>query len=233
VSIDESDLKNILTLTHAVAPYVCAIKYHSDIWDTANLDNNQLKSFKKALLEIAKSKRFLIFEDRKFADIGSIVQKQYRRIQDNYYDDKTIDLVTVLPCAGRGTIDSILESSNYGVGILLVSQLSTKGNLLDSDFTKKCVQMADQTSQNITGFILQQRTIDMKDDRLVYCTPGVSEYQTNDKLDQQYRTIEDAIVRDKCDIIIVGRSITGDNQPSSVAKLYAEKAYKCYMNECC
>jgi orotidine-5'-phosphate decarboxylase len=233
VSIDESDISKVLEMTFAVAPYVCAIKYHSDVWDTSECEYKQLESFRKLLFECSRNNKFLIFEDRKFADIGAIVQKQYSRLQKNYFDDKTIDLVTVLPCAGRGTVDSIVKNTEDGVGVLLVSQLSTNGSLLDDNFTKKCVELSKSNPKYISGFIVQKRISNMTDDRFVYCTPGVREDTASDSHDQRYRTIEDAIVRDGCDVIIVGRGITSSENVKDImekAKWYAEKAFKCYTD---
>lgn len=230
VSIDESDPTKILQLTYTIAPYVCAIKFHSDIWDNST-PWNQLASFRKLMYERSKTDNFMIFEDRKFADIGAIVQKQYQQIQNNYYNSNTIDIVTVLPCAGRGTIDAI-KKQDANVGVLLVSQLSSANNLIDTQFTKRCVELAYNEPNLVTGFIVQQRTEDMTDDNYVYCTPGVNEGVISDNQDQRYRTIEDAIIRDKCDVIIVGRGITNDSNPGERAKLYSQKAYECYESLC-
>ena len=229
VSIDETEPAKILQLTIAVSSYVCAIKYHSDIWDVH--DSSQLMSFRKVLYEASKNSSFMIFEDRKFADIGAIVQKQFRRIQGNYFNKDTIELVTVLPSAGRGTIDAIKKESNK-VGILLVSELSSVNNFIDEKFTKRSVELAYNNPQYITGFIVQKRAPYMTNDDYVYCTPGVREDKTTDTHDQQYRTIKDAIIFDRCDVIIVGRGITQNPNPGERAQFYAKKAYSCYQKGC-
>lgn len=71
LSADVTSSSELLGLAEELGDLVCVIKTHADIiTDFSDRTAHQLK-------EIAARKRFLIFEDRKFADIGSTVQKQY------------------------------------------------------------------------------------------------------------------------------------------------------------
>lgn len=64
VSVDFTIKHNLLQLVDAVGPHVCMIKTHIDI--IADFDDDLVDS----LVKLSKKHDFLIFEDRKFADIG-------------------------------------------------------------------------------------------------------------------------------------------------------------------
>jgi orotidine 5'-phosphate decarboxylase subfamily 1 len=209
-----------------VKDHVCGIKYHSDMW---SLPNRQIfNEWIKQQYENKTLEDVMIFEDRKFADIGAIVQRQFDMIGDTYAVEDNLmllDLVTVIPIAGEGTIKAIRQQSD--VGIMLVSQLSSADNLIDTQFTQQCVKMAKTHKRQITGFICQKRVHD--DDRFVYMTPGVHISNNTDQQDQQYRTPEEAIIRDECDVIIVGRGITHNPDPKAAAQLYQQRGYQAYL----
>ncbi|KAI8932892.1 hypothetical protein NX059_010369 [Plenodomus lindquistii] len=71
LSADVETTAELLQLAEDVGDSICLLKTHCDIvtdWTDRTA---------QALKEVAKRKHFLIFEDRKFADIGETVQKQY------------------------------------------------------------------------------------------------------------------------------------------------------------
>jgi orotidine-5'-phosphate decarboxylase len=55
------------------------------------------------------------------------------------------------------------------------------------------------------------------------CSPG------KDSLGQKYKTIEEVLIKNRSDIIIVGRDITNAATPKQQAALYKEKAWKAYV----
>ena len=53
--------------------------------------------------------------------------------------------------------------------VLLVAQLSNKGNLISDEYTEKCIQEA-MVNKNILGFISQEN---LGYNKCIYCKPGV------------------------------------------------------------
>jgi uridine monophosphate synthetase len=65
LSADVSTTSELLNLAEEAGESICLLKTHADAI------NDFSERTVRALREIAKRKRFLIFEDRKFGDIGS------------------------------------------------------------------------------------------------------------------------------------------------------------------
>jgi uridine monophosphate synthetase len=65
----------MLSLARAVGPHIVVFKTHADI--LSGWDPDPKHGTGAQLAAIAKEHRFLVFEDRKFADIGSTAQLQY------------------------------------------------------------------------------------------------------------------------------------------------------------
>ncbi|KAI4248843.1 MAG: hypothetical protein L6R40_000854 [Gallowayella cf. fulva] len=73
VSADVHFTSALLRLAEEVGDSICVFKTHADMID--DFSDRTIKG----LQEIAKRKSFLVFEDRKFGDIGNTVQSQYTR----------------------------------------------------------------------------------------------------------------------------------------------------------
>lgn len=71
LSADVTSTSELLTLAEEVGDSICLLKTHADI--ISDFSDRTVRG----LREVAKRKKFLVFEDRKFGDIGSTVQKQY------------------------------------------------------------------------------------------------------------------------------------------------------------
>ena len=97
VSADLSSTKEILSLVDEIGPDISLLKTHIDIVQDFNT------SFIADLKKLSDKHQFLIFEDRKFADIGNTVLHQYSggiyRIAA--FLQKLFDLTTIVECSHR------------------------------------------------------------------------------------------------------------------------------------
>lgn len=222
VSIDVCDINQAYSIINEVKDSVCAVKLHYDIFN----NNTEIwKQYKQMIENLAVKHYFLIFEDRKFSDIGFTVQKQLQHVIRAY---ASLDLITVLPIFGEGTINALTEKENTSnIGIMIVAEGSSANNLFNSEFSKECVKMGKTHANNVSGFICQKRV--STNDSFVYATPGVHLSSSTDNSNQKYRSIDKAIIDDDCDVIIVGRGITNSENIKQTAEMYAKKAYQNYL----
>ena len=73
VSADVNTTTELLRVAEEVGDHICVLKTHADI-----IDDFSDKTI-RGLNEISRRKKFLVFEDRKFGDIGNTLQQQYTR----------------------------------------------------------------------------------------------------------------------------------------------------------
>lgn len=66
VSADVTTSNELLRLADEVGDHICVLKTHADI--ISDFSDKTVRG----LTELAKRKKFLVFEDRKFGDIGSM-----------------------------------------------------------------------------------------------------------------------------------------------------------------
>ncbi|OQO05803.1 hypothetical protein B0A48_09898 [Cryoendolithus antarcticus] len=71
VSADVTTSSALLRLAEEVGDHICILKTHADI--IADFNDKTIRG----LNELSRRKKFLVFEDRKFGDIGNTVQLQY------------------------------------------------------------------------------------------------------------------------------------------------------------
>lgn len=226
VAVDVTTVPELMKLLPSIGPYICVLKLHIDI----------LTDFTPSVIDdllAAKAKyNFLIFEDRKFADIGSTVAHQYA--SGIYKIVEWADLVTVHSVPGPGIISGLAsvaearpDRSNSPRGILLLAEMSSSGNLCTESYASQTIEMAKQSPAFVVGFISQRRPDSITSQYLVL-TPGVSLASKGDSMGQQYATPEDAISRG-ADIIIVGRGIYGAKDVEATTKQYKEAGWKAYL----
>lgn len=219
VAIDENKADRILEIADQVGENVVMIKLHCDVIDDFN------QEFVDKLKVLAKKHEFLIFEDRKFADIGNTVKDQFTH--GLYKISEWADLVNCHVISGGGIIDSLKESANLErTGCLIVAELSSKGNLITSSYTNVAVKFAENHSDFVMGFISQSRV--SSNPKFLHLTPGVNLKDSNDKFDQNYTSPSKAIQVKGADIIIVGRGISKSNDPKNESKIYKEEAHRAY-----
>jgi len=220
ISADVQSAKELLTLAEQLGPEICLIKTHIDILNDFNRD------VVNELSRLAEKHQFLIFEDRKFADIGNTVKQQYADGIYRIADWANITNAHILP--GPGIIEGLKEVGlPKGNALLLLAQMSSKDNFLDEKYKNHCVELALQHPDFVIGFISQEKISD--NPAFIYMTPGVQLETGTDNLGQQYLTPEIVIKEKHCDIIIVGRGIYHAKNPIQEAKKFRERGWAAYQ----
>ena len=125
-------------------------------------------------------------------------------------------------------------------GLLLFAQMSSEGNLMNDEYTQKCLKAARNHKDFVLGFISQENLNEEEGDNFLSMTPGVklpppgdNQELKGDSLGQQYRTPESVIRGDGCDIIIVGRGIITAKDRAREAERYRIAAWKAYESRLC
>ena len=126
----------LVQLIEDVGESVCALKTHVDMVEGFNMGDWE------GVVEVARSKGMLLFEDRKFADIGRVAQTQ----MGGLYDIRSwADLVTSHSVSGPDVVDGIAsawdEVERVG-GVLLLAQMSSSGNLLREEYTEETLDLS-------------------------------------------------------------------------------------------
>jgi len=230
LSLDVSDPQKFIELAEQIGPEICVLKTHIDVIDNFTAEiTEQLKT-------LATKHSFLLFEDRKFADIGNTVKMQYG--QGLYKIVDWADLTNAHVVPGPGIIEglkTVAEEKDLKRGLILLAQMSSQGNLATDQYTKEAIQMAKDYSDFVIGFIGNGGDVDElkklveQAPEFIIFTPGVKLGGGGDQLKQQYTTPND-VIKAGSDIIIVGRGIYGVANPLSLAKEYRQAGWLSYQN---
>lgn len=221
LAADLSSQEEIISLIHKVGEHICVLKTHIDIIE--NFD----PSFTKRLQQLAEQFGFLLFEDRKFADIGHTVLQQYQG--GMYRISEWADLVNAHILPGPGIVEGLKK---VGIererGLLLLAEMSSAGNFITPQYTQSAVELAMEHADFVVGFISQQQITE--DPRFVHLTPGIQFQDTQDVLGQRYITPEIAIHMHRTDILLVGRGIYRSTTPKEDAIRYQQAGWNAYLS---
>ncbi len=223
LSADLTCANALLELADQVGSEICLLKTHVDI--LSDFDDH----FITRLKVLAEKHEFLLFEDRKFADIGNTVKQQYAG--GIYRIAEWADITNAHTVPGPGIIQGLQEVGLAKQrGLLLLAEMSSMGSLAQNAYTQASIDMAHDYPEFVMGFIaLKQLT---ENPGLLHMTPGVQWSQSKDSLGQHYISPEQAILENRTDIIIVGRGIYQSKDPLAAAQHYREVAWRTY-NACC
>ena len=186
------------------------------------------------LARLAQKHDFLLFEDRKFIDIGNTVQKQYKGGALRIHDWAHIVNASVLP--GPGVIqaldETIVTANVADRGVLVLAEMTSNGSLAVGDYTKASVDIARQYSRSVIGFVSNQElsgfvNIQREDEDMVIFTTGVNMSSQGDPLGQQYQTPATAMVGGS-DFLIAGRGIYASQDPVAAAREYQKAGWDAY-----
>ncbi|KAF7278683.1 hypothetical protein GWI33_008131 [Rhynchophorus ferrugineus] len=220
LAADLTDSTKILNLAEQVGPYICALKTHIDIVE--DFHPNLIQPLK----DIAKRHNFVLFEDRKFADIGNTVEMQYSK--GIYQISSWASLVTAHSLTGKGVLDAIKGApGNEERGVFLLAETSAAGSLINDTYTKATLKLTADYPDLVSGIVCQNPLFS-DSPGLIQLTPGVKLESKGDNLGQQYNTPDYVVIEKGADIAVVGRGITEAADPVTAAKLYRDVLWKAY-----
>jgi uridine monophosphate synthetase len=216
---DVTSKHELLRLADLIGPEICILKTHIDMIE--DFDQDLITQ----LVALAQKHRFLIFEDRKFADIGSTVKTQYAKGIYHIADWAHITNAHMVP--GPGIIEGLKQVGQpKGRGLLLLAEMSSEGTLANGSYTEETVKQALKHKDFVIGFVAMRRLTD--DPAMIHLTPGVQMEVASDGLGQQFKTPQFVIEQQKSDIIQVGRGIFRAPDPLAAAKLYRQAGWASY-----
>lgn len=222
LAADLNTMSGLNNLIDQVGDNIAALKTHVDL-----IDDWSAESW-AAFCEKATAHDLLIFEDRKFADIGPISRGQMAGV----YDIRSwANIVTAHGISGPDIVDGLCAGwSDVGRegGVLLLAQMSSRGNLLGlPGYTDEMVS-AGISNRGVFGFIgngsrpaeLTKLRGKVGNRKLIW-TPGVNLAVGDGEMGQRYGDPREAIQAGS-DGIIVGSGIYKSDDPRGVAAKYAE-----------
>lgn len=224
LAADRNTMAGLFELIEVVSPYIAALKTHVDL-----IDDWTPEGWSK-FCKVAKDLDLLIFEDRKFADIGKISYSQMAGI----YDIRSwADLVTSHLISGPDIIDGLQEAwkdVGRSGGVLLLAQMSSRDNLLTPDYTDEVVTRGC-AHPGVFGFIgngsKHEELIELRrmvgSGKMIW-TPGVNLAVGDGEMGQRYGDPRSAILAGS-DCIIVGSGIHRARDMVAAAKSYAEASW--------
>ncbi|PTU18593.1 hypothetical protein P175DRAFT_0503389 [Aspergillus ochraceoroseus IBT 24754] len=239
VSADVTTTKELLDLADRLGPYIAVIKTHIDILSDFSQETID------GLQSLAQKHNFLIFEDRKFIDIGNTVQKQYHGGALRISEWAHIINCAILP--GEGIVEALAQTASssssssdfpYGPerGLLILAEMTSKGSLATGEYTVRSAEYARKYKGFVMGFVSTRALSEVVSERggedaeedFVVFTTGVNLASKGDKLGQQYQTPGSAVGRG-ADFIIAGRGIYAAEDPVEAAKRYREEGWEAYL----
>ena len=219
-----ADHKTTSEISHALSqagPSICMLKTHVD-----GVVDFEYSRWMDEIVRPAREMGILIFEDRKFADIGHVSKTQmlgHQRIAT------WADIVTAHRISGPDIIDGIHaawgEVGRKG-SVLILAQMSSSENLLDARYTEKTVASC-KGMPGVCGFIgngsnppsISSLRRSVGPEKLIL-TPGINFDPSQSVMGQRYGHPTEAI-RSGADAVIVGSGIIRSDSVSKAAAQYA------------
>ncbi len=188
---DVSSMKTLFVELDKYGKKIGILKLHIDTFSDFSIENLlKLQDYKKKY-------NLLIWEDRKFADIGHIMDRQIKNSAYCYQD--WVDIFTIHGIAGNESVQYIINE-NPQFKWILVGQLSSTDNLITENYTEKCKEIY-KSNVNIVGMVCQEYL----GPEYIHIVPGISRNNEVDEKGQKYSTIAS---KSFADFFVIGRSIS-------------------------
>lgn len=199
LAADVETIEELFSIIDKLGPYICMLKLHYDI--IANFHDNLEETISK-LNSVKQKYNFLIWEDRKFADIGYIMERQVKN-----HIIRWADVISVHPIAGKESLEAL---SNLPISLIIIGELSSSNSLTNSEYQTNVMKtISNSNNENIIGIVCQHKM----SDTLLNVLPGITFNQNKtDTKGQQYRGIGDDSTY-FADIYVIGRSLINSNNP--------------------
>lgn len=189
------------------------------------------------LTTLSEKHNFLIFEDRKFIDIGTTVQKQY--IGGVLRIHEWAHIVNLSVLAGPGIVQALEQSIKTGGlpdrGLLILAEMTSKGSLATGSYTQESINIARQFPETVMGWVatrelskFAEHASEKEDEDFVVFTTGVNISSKGDALGQQYQTPETAMAGGS-DFLIAGRGIYAAQDPVHAVQQYRQAGWDAYQ----
>jgi len=211
-SADVTTTDELLALAEKVGPNIIALKTHIDIISDFDYEKTIVP-----LKALAEKHKFLLMEDRKFADIGNTQELQFTSGVFKITD--WADFVTSQVIGGYESLDCFKN-----VGVVAIVGMSSKGALTTSAYREEALKVAN-SHPNVIGGVSQNQ---LPEEMLLF-TPGVNLADSGDGKGQQYNTPEHVFKTLHTDFIIVGRGIYKSENPENAALTYKNEGWKAYQ----
>ena len=207
LAADVNTKDELFNLIELLGDKICILKVHYDIIVDfhVNLEETIYK-----LNSLKEKYNFLIWEDRKFADIGMIMLRQ---VKNNI--SRWADIISVHSMMGEESIKQL----NF-ISIILIAELSTKDCIIDTNYIIRSTEIVNNLD-NIVGVVSQHKIYTDK----LHFVPGISLKSSEDGMGQKHTSIQDGS-RDFADIYVVGRSITQSKSPKKTIEEFISKTSK-------
>ena len=153
-SADFKKSSDLIKWINITGPHICLLKTHIDIIE--DFSNDLIEN----LIKLKKKYNFLIFEDRKFSDIGKIFHHQL--FNGIYKIASWADIITIHGICSDGMLDNLKDFNNTPK-VLLVAQMSSKNNIIDTKYTNNCYKIALKYKNLVIGFISQTKFVEDKE----------------------------------------------------------------------
>lgn len=240
---DDLEFDRFLPLIEQVGDHVAVIKTHMDTLRYPSLD--KIKPLIDDLVKLSKKYGFLIFEDRKFADIGQIVREQYTG--GAFKIVEWSHLTNAHSVSGPGVIEGLYEGAKPFVdkgmyrGLIMLAQMTPEGNLCSPEYTEATIRMSEESLKSekspnfVIGFIgagskpekLRKELAEKSNPRFIIATPGVQFDKKAGELGQRYEGPKN-IVLNGSDLMIVGGGIYKTGDPQKAAIEYKTVGWEAY-----